>query len=516
MRTVALRPCGRVKLTEVTPPAQVGASCDVAIVGAGAAGLATAIFTRRLNPRASVHVFDGARTPGAKILVSGGTRCNLTNVSVSDADFWGGSRAFIRRVLRAFPVRDTIAFFQEIGVHLHEEADGKLFPDGGRARDVLNALLGELSRTGAELHVSDRVVAIERDEGGLRVVRPGGDVRASAVVLATGGQSLPKTGSDGAGFEMARRLGHTLVKTTPGLVPLVLDASADEEFHRDLTGVALPVELTIWIDNRVALRLEGALLWTHFGVSGPVALNASRHYLRAQLEGRPCRITASFCPGEDFEAVDARLDAMALERPRASVQSALASLVPASTATALLRRLRIDPPTALAHFPRDDRRRLTHGLVGWPLAVTGSRGYNYAEVTAGGVSLDEVHPSTLESRVCPGLFLVGEILDVDGRIGGFNFQWAWSSAHVAARALAGSTPRGIRLPAYARTDSARATARPRRSCASAGPQRRRVAGFACEAPVGSGFSRISLPRAVRAAPACRRVRAASRSVRFSP
>ena len=119
MRTVALRPCGRVKLTEVTPPAQVGASCDVAIVGAGAAGLATAIFTRRLNPRASVQVFEGARTPGAKILVSGGTRCNLTNVSVSEADFWGGSRSRIRRVLRAFPVRDTIAFFQEIGVHLH-------------------------------------------------------------------------------------------------------------------------------------------------------------------------------------------------------------------------------------------------------------------------------------------------------------------------------------------------------------------------------------------------------------
>lgn len=420
----------------MTLPAEVDASCDVAIVGAGAAGLATAIFTRRLNPRASVQVFDGARTPGAKILVSGGTRCNLTNVSVSEADFWGGSRSFIRCVLRAFPVRDTIAFFHDIGVRLHEEADGKLFPDGGRARDVLNALLTELSRVGAVLHATDCVVAIERDQDGLRVVRPRGEVRARCVVLATGGQSLPKTGSDGAGFEMARRLGHTIVKTTPGLVPLVLDSSADEDLHRDLTGVAQPVELTIWMEHRVALRLEGALLWTHFGVSGPVALNASRHWLRAQLEGRACRITASFCPGEAFEAVDARLGAMALERPRASVQSALATLVPASAATALLRRLRIDPLTALAHFPCDDRRRLVHALVRWPLAVAGSRGYNHAEVTAGGVSLGEVNPSTLESRVCPGLFLVGEILDIDGRIGGFNFQWAWSSAHVAARALA--------------------------------------------------------------------------------
>jgi predicted Rossmann fold flavoprotein len=423
-------------------PEQEPMHCDVAIVGAGAAGLATAIFVRRLNPGASVHLFDSAKAPGAKILVSGGSRCNVTNVSVSDADFWGGPRSIVRRVLRAFPVPDTVAFFRGIGVHLHEEADGKLFPDTNRARDVLAALLAELSKVGAVLHAADRVHAIERaDDGPFLLSRTAGEVQANRVVLATGGQSLPKTGSDGFGFDMARRLGHTIVPTTPGLVPLLLANGAGEDLHRELTGVAQPVELLVWIENRVAVRLQGPLLWTHFGVSGPVALNASRHWLRAQLERRACRISVSFCPGESFDGVDARLTDMAASRPKVSVQNALATIVPAAVASALARRLGIEPPTDLAHFPRDDRRRLVHALTGWPLAVAGSRGYDYAEVTAGGVPLTEINPATLESRVCPGLFLVGEILDIDGRIGGFNFQWAWSSAQVAARALARRTGR---------------------------------------------------------------------------
>ncbi len=410
-------------------------ACDIAVVGAGAAGLATAILARRLNPGASVVVFDSAKSPGAKILVSGGSRCNVTNVVVSERDFWGGSRPVVRRVLRAFPVSETIAFFRAIGVSLHEEPDGKLFPDSNRARDVLDALLAALTDAGAVLRRAARITNVEPRGQGFRLVGTDGDAHARHVVLATGGQSLPKTGSDGTGFTMASHLGHTIVPTTPGLVPLLLEDN-EEAIHQELTGVAQPVELSVWVDERLHVRLEGPLLWTHFGVSGPVALNASRHWLRAQLEGRPCRLAVNFCPGQDFETADGRWTAMAAERPKACVQAAVAAMVPASVAGTLLRLLRIDPVIELAHFPRDQRRRLVHALVSWPLAVTGSRGYNYAEVTAGGVSLTEVDPSTLESRRCPGLFFVGEILDVDGRIGGFNFQWAWSSAYVAARALA--------------------------------------------------------------------------------
>ena len=409
-------------------------ACDTAIVGAGAAGLATAIFTRRLNPARAVRLLDGAKKPGAKILVSGGSRCNVTNASVTDGDFWGGKRSIVRRVLRAFPVPDTIAFFAELGVRLHEEADGKLFPDSNRARDVLDALLRAADASGVDLRAGHRVLDISRAGQRFRITTSRGEHDADAVVLATGGLSLPKTGSDGAGFEIARRLGHSITPTTPGLAPLLL--SKDDDLHGQLSGVSHDVELTLWVDGGVASRIRGALLWTHFGISGPAALDMSRHWLRATLEEHDARLTASFCPGLTFGDLERRWTSLAAERPKASVQRGLATLVPASAAAALLRRLRIDAATALAHFPREERRRLVQALVAWPLPVVGSRGYNYAEVTAGGVPLTEIDPATMESRVCPGLFLVGEILDVDGRIGGFNFQWAWSSARVAATALA--------------------------------------------------------------------------------
>jgi len=381
-----------------------------------------------------VRLLDGAKKPGAKILVSGGSRCNVTNASVTDGDFWGGKRSIVRRVLRAFPVPDTIAFFEEIGVRLHEEAGGKLFPDSNRARDVLDALLRAADASGVDLRADHRVLDISRAGQRFRITTSRGEHDADAVVLATGGLSLPKTGSDGAGFEIARRLGHSITPTTPGLAPLLL--SKDDDLHGQLSGVSHDVELTLWVDGGAASRIRGALLWTHFGISGPAALDMSRHWLRATLEEHDARLTASFCPGLTFDDLERRWTSLAAERPKASVQSALATLVPASAAAALLRRLHIDAATALAHFPREERRRLVQALVAWPLPVVGSRGYHYAEVTAGGVPLTEIDPATMESRVCPGLFLVGEILDVDGRIGGFNFQWAWSSARVAATTLA--------------------------------------------------------------------------------
>jgi len=407
---------------------------DVVVVGAGAAGLATAIFLRRANPSRSVIILDSAKKPGAKILISGGSRCNVTNSSVTERDFWGGRSTIVRRILRALPVDETMAFFREIGVPLHEEADGKLFPDSNRSRDVLDALLREASRVGARLSPNHRVVDVVADQGQFAVATTLGGLRAEAVVLATGGKSLPKTGSDGGGLEIARRLGHTIVPTTPALAPLLL--ADDDAMHRELTGVAQDVELAVWIDGAIAIRLAGAMLWTHFGVSGPVALNASRHWMRAVIEGRAVAITASFCAGRTFADVDAEWTRLAIDHPRLALQSALARTIPASVASSSLNALSIDAVTPLAHLTRDDRRRLVRALVERPLPVTGTRGYNFAEATAGGVELTEIDPSTMESRVRRGLHLVGEMLDVDGRIGGFNFQWAWCTGRVAGEALA--------------------------------------------------------------------------------
>jgi predicted Rossmann fold flavoprotein len=405
---------------------------DVIVVGAGAAGLATAIFTKERAPGCRVTLLDGAKRPGAKILVSGGSRCNVTNAVVSEQDYWGGRSTIVRRVLRGFTVEQTVAFFRDSGVALHEEEDGKLFPDSNRSRDVLNALLARASSAGVALVPEARVTSITARDGAFDVETPARTFHAPVVVLATGGQSLPKSGSDGFGFQLARSLGHTIVPTTPALSPLML---ADSGIHRTLSGVSHAAELSLRIDGRISIRLRGSLLWTHFGISGPVALNMSRHWLRARLEGKAATLTLSFQPGASFEGMEGHFTNVASARPRASVATAVAEMMPASVSTVLLERLEIDAALALAHLSRESRRRLVHALIEWPLDVTGDRGYSVAEATAGGVALDEIDPSSMASRRCPGLYLVGEMLDVDGRLGGFNFQWAWSSAFVCAHAL---------------------------------------------------------------------------------
>jgi predicted Rossmann fold flavoprotein len=416
-------------------------SAEIVIVGAGAAGLAAAIFARRTNPDRSVLLVDGAVKPGAKILVSGGGRCNVTNRVVSERDFWGGRSSIIRRVLRTFTAQDAVDFFGALDVPLHEEVDGKLFPDSGRARAVLNALLRAAESAGVRLMAGCRTLRVEQSGGGFLLETTAGPIRSQFIVLATGGRSLPKSGSDGSGFELARNLGHTIVQTTPALVPLVLAEGNRVSINRELSGVSQDVQLAVWVDGRVSIRLQGSLLWTHFGISGPVVLNASRHWLRAEIEKRPVRLTASFCAGITFAALEGWWTSTSTARPKASVLSVLSNRVPAAVAAAVLRSVNIDPARQLAHLPRDQRRTLTTALIEWPLAVTGCRGWNYAEATAGGVALDEIDPATMASRRCEGLYLVGEILDVDGRIGGFNFQWAWSTGYVAGRALGGAPTR---------------------------------------------------------------------------
>ncbi|HZB24636.1 MAG TPA: aminoacetone oxidase family FAD-binding enzyme, partial [Vicinamibacterales bacterium] len=303
------------------------ADTDVAIVGAGAAGLATAIFLRRAAPSLRVAVFDTARQPGAKIIVSGGGRCNVTNAIVTEADFWGGTRAFIRRVLRALPVNDTVAFFDGLGVPLREEAGGKLFPVSNRSRDVSGALLAELQRSGAVLHTASRVNRLSGLDAGFELNTTAGVARARRVVLATGGLSLPKTGSDGGGYTLAVALGHSIVPTTPALAPLMVQEPG--AVHAGLSGVSVDAVITVRAGGAVAVRLAGSLLWTHFGVSGPVALNASRHWERAALEGHDPSLTVDLT-GLSFEGFDAHVRSAAAERPRSTVQNTVAGLVPAS------------------------------------------------------------------------------------------------------------------------------------------------------------------------------------------
>ncbi len=427
------------------------------VIGAGAAGLMAAIFAARSGARAVA--LDGAKKIGAKILISGGGRCNVTHDEVGAADF-NGNRNAIAKVLRTFDVEATIAFFESLGVMLKREPTGKLFPVTNQARTVLEALLDAARVSGAEVRSGWRVEGIKaaqpvesaveaagqveltgakgrrgrvtgrkRDEAPFLVRTEHGTISASRIVIATGGRSVAKTGSDGFGYELATALGHTIVPTLPALVPLVF--SSDHWLTR-LRGTSANAELSVRSESgRVLRRERGSLLFTHFGVSGPVVLDMSRHWIAAGADGGTPVLVANVIPEHSFESLEALLIDEAKRKPRATIASALRGMLAARIVEALARSVDLDATTALVRLTRDERRRLVRAFVELPLPVVRDRGFDYAEVTAGGVPLDEIDVGTMQSRLCPGAYLCGEILDVDGRIGGYNFQWAWASGRLA-------------------------------------------------------------------------------------
>jgi len=297
---------------------------------------------------------------------------------------------------------------------------------------VLDALLSAVSRAGVDILQEHRVTSIARDEDHFRVTTSQGDLHAQKIILATGGKSLPKTGSDGLGYELARGFGHSVTKTTPALVPLVLEKN---HWLTTLTGLAFDVELSVSTGTgKVLHRQRGAMLATHFGLSGPAAMDISRHWIAARAAGPG--LAVNFMPGQSFEQVDALLLSEAQSRGKATAASVLNKTFPQRFARALIEQATgIDAGTPMSQLSKADRRSLAHALTALPLPVLRDRGYLFAEVTAGGVPLSELNLSTMASRTCPGLYLCGEVLDVDGRIGGYNFQWAWCSGRLAGTSV---------------------------------------------------------------------------------
>ena len=394
---------------------------EIAIIGAGAAGLTAAIFAKREAPDARIVALDGAPRIGAKILISGGGRCNVTHDVVTPDDF-NGNRNAIAKVLRTFTVEETIAWFASMGVQLKREETGKLFPVTDRARTVVEALLrespeilaghrveGVLGASGPRVLGGDREPEDPRTRGPLFTIHTNqGTLTAHRVILATGGRSVPKTGSDGHGYTLVRSLGHTTTPVFPALVPLIV-----EEGHwiTTLSGTSAEVELSV-VAGKVIARVRGSMLCTHFGISGPAALDISRHW----IANPGSTLVANFLPGETFESVERAI----LEEGRRFLRGRLPERLASVLWSNDLRKL-----------TKEDRRRIVRALVEHPIPVVRDRGFDYAEVTAGGVPLSEIDLATMASRRCDGLYLCGEILDVDGRIGGYNFQWAWASGRLA-------------------------------------------------------------------------------------
>lgn len=415
------------------PAAYTGAveSADAVIIGAGAAGLMAAIAAGRAGSGGKIILLDGARTIGAKILVAGGGRCNVTHYAVDADAYAGSSRNAIRKVLRQFDVPQTVAFFAELGVDLKREETGKLFPVTDSARTVLNALLSAVRHAGVQLRHPRRVQSVRRDGDGFVIEGDWGAIRAGCLVLATGGKSLPKTGSDGHGMEIAEALGHSITpRVFPALVPLTLPR---DHFVCSLSGITLAATLTLRSSSGKRLvSFTNSTLCTHFGLSGPSVLDISRYWIDAKHDDPACELVINWLPGMDVQAVDRLL----LDGGKRGVGRLLGEHLPQRLVDALCGHVGVPSATLCHRLTREQRKGIVRAVTDLPLPITGNRGWLFAEVTAGGVPLGEIELNTMQSRLCPGLYLVGEICDVDGRIGGFNFQWAWSSGYVAGTALA--------------------------------------------------------------------------------
>ncbi|MEA2862219.1 MAG: hypothetical protein QOC84_175 [Bradyrhizobium sp.] len=386
---------------------------DIIILGAGAAGLMCAAVAGKRGR--SVLLLEQSRQPAEKIRISGGGRCNFTNLHTSPANFLSNNPRFCRSALSGYTQRDFIALVESYGIAYHEKARGQLFCDGS-SRQIIDMLLEECCQARAQLRLGARVSAVSGAEGGFVVASDQGEFRCRSLVVATGGPSIPRMGSSGFGYKIAEQFGHKIVPPRAALVPLTFDAALLATF-KDLTGVSLDA-----VVGRGKTSFDEALLFTHRGLSGPAILQISSYWRDGD------DLVIDMAPGID---VLAGLKRLRSSHPRQEMATALAEFVPKRLARTIAET--VGGPERMADFPDTALAKVAVAVKQWRVRPNGTEGYRTAEVTLGGVDTSGLSSKTFESGSVPGLYFIGEVVDVTGHLGGFNFQWAWSSGHAAGR-----------------------------------------------------------------------------------
>lgn len=386
---------------------------DVIILGAGGAGLFCAMTAGGRGR--SVLVLDHAKAPGEKIRISGGGRCNFTNIHTTQANFLGDNQRFCISALKSFTQRDFIALVDKHKIAWHEKTLGQLFCDGS-SQQIIDMLLAECRASNVAMELETKISDVSKIETGFAIATDRADFSCASLVVATGGKSIPKMGATGFGYEIAKRFGLGIVTPRPALVPLTFGANLLRKTE-GLAGIAADATVSCG-----KTRFAEALLFTHKGLSGPSILQISSYW----EEGR--EIAVNLAPTKDVFAL---LKEARKEQPRQDVATALARLVPKRLAD---RIVELNGGGARLADTSDARfKELAAAINDWRVVPGGTEGYRIAEVTAGGVDTGALSSKTLEARDIPGLYFIGEVVDVTGHLGGFNFQWAWSSGYAAGR-----------------------------------------------------------------------------------
>lgn len=385
---------------------------DVLIIGAGAAGLMCAIAAGQRGRR--VLVVDHANKVGKKILMSGGGRCNFTNMGTTPANYLSANPHFAKSALARYTPWDFIALVEKHRIAYHEKELGQLFCDDS-SKQIVRMLLDECAAAGVTVEASCGVQRVRKTPEGFSVHTARGGVHAESLVVASGGLSIPSMGASGFGYELARQFGHQVLPVRAGLVPLTLSGK-HQEHYQDLAGVALPV-----VESRVGRQsFRAGLLFTHRGISGPAILQISSYW----QPGDDLRIDLQ--PDSD---VGAHLVEQRAARPLAELKTVLGEMLPKRLAQRLCEQWFENRP--MRQYRDAELVQVGAQLNAWPITASGTEGYRTAEVTLGGVDTDGVSSSTMQSKLVPGLYFIGEVVDVTGWLGGYNFQWAWASGQAA-------------------------------------------------------------------------------------
>lgn len=365
----------------------------------------------------SVVLIDHARAPGEKIRISGGGRCNFTNIHAGPKNYLSGNPHFMKSALARYTPADFIAMVDKHGIAWHEKTLGQLFCDES-AKDIIRMLLDEMRAGGVDMRLGVEIAAVDKGETGFRLQTSDGEIRATALVIATGGKSIPKMGATGLAYRIAEQFGLSVTETRPGLVPLTLDPTLLAELA-PLAGVAVDAEVR---HGKTAFR--EALLFTHRGLSGPAILQISSYWREGD------EITLSLMPEVDFAEL---LKAAKRQNGRQAVQTVLSQHLPKRLAQYVAERQKLEKP--LADLSDKALEAVGAFLHGWIIKPAGSEGYRTAEVTLGGVDVGGLDSRTMMAKAVPGLYFIGECVDVTGWLGGYNFQWAWASGHAAGESV---------------------------------------------------------------------------------
>ncbi len=397
----------------------------IIVIGGGAAGMMAALSAKKNG--GNVLILEKNDRVGKKILATGNGRCNYTNKYLNIKNYHGENPNFPESILSNFNVDETIEFFERLGISPAEEEEGKVFPLSFQSSSILDVLRFKIEEEGIELITNANVAEIKKKENFTVILKDKSRFLGDKVILATGGMALPSSGSDGKGYSLSQEMGHTITDVFPGLVQLKLEGN----IFRQINGVKFPGSAGIYIDGKKILEDRGDILFTNYGISGPPILQISRKAIENMNKGKNVELRVSIINGKTKEELYDYLEKRFKYMEKRTLETSLIGLINKRLILPIIKILKLDKDKNPLALSRDEIMKIADILTSWNFKVIGNQGWGEAQVTAGGVNTKEVDKKTMESKIVKGLYIVGELLDVDGDCGGFNLQWAWSSGYIA-------------------------------------------------------------------------------------